>query len=149
MLDELQNAALVEQTPVPLDAARPVRIIPDIPVQPEATDLQIPKSVWHVMWACYALFFLGLLAAIGTELSGLFMLTISAAYTFMFFGTAAVLFGLNPPRKKSHFEHGIGVLETWTGPMSRSAVAGQILAVPLCIALFGISIAVIARAVGL
>ncbi|MBK6706720.1 MAG: hypothetical protein IPG54_04230 [Sphingomonadales bacterium] len=149
MLDELQSAALGEPKPVSLDDPSIVPDTGDTPVQPEATDLQIPRSVWHAMWACYALFFAGLLTAIGTERSGLFMLAISVAYTFMFFGTAAILFELNPPRKKSHFENGIGVLETWSGPMTHSAVAGQILVVPLCIALFGISIAVIAKTVGL
>ncbi|MCC6478222.1 hypothetical protein [Sphingorhabdus sp.] len=149
MLDELQTATLAELLP----DRQATGAHPDPESggkqNPEATDLQVPKPIWHAMWASYALFFAGLFAAIGSERSGLFMLVISVAYTFVFFGTAAILFGLNRPRTKSQFELGLGPLQTWTGPMSRSAVAGQILAVPLCIALFGISIAIIAKAVGL
>ena len=36
-----------------------------------------------------------------------------------------------------------GDLDTWTGPMSPGAVAGQILTIPVCLALFGVIIAVI------
>ena len=149
MLDELQSAVLAEPRPIPLQSPQPRPETAEKPMQPETNDLQIPQPIWHAMWGAYTLFFGGLFAAVGHEASALFMLAISIAYTLMYFGTASVLFGLNRPRSKTLFEHGMGPLQTWTGPMSRSAVAGQILAVPLCLALFGVSIAIIARAVGL
>ena len=149
MLDELQSAVLAEPRPVPLHAPQPEPEATEKPLQPETNDLQIPQPIWHAMWGAYTLFFGGLFAAVGHEASALFMLAISIAYTLMYFGTASVLFGLNRPHSKTLFEHGMGPLQTWTGPMSRRAVAGQILAVPLCLALFGVSIAIIARAVGL
>ena len=149
MLDELQSAVLAEPKPFPLYTPQPAPEAVETPLQPETNDLQIPQPIWQAMWGAYTLFFGGLFAAVGHEASALFMLAISIAYTLMYFGTASVLFGLNRPHNKSLFEHGIGPLQTWTGPMSRSAVAGQILAVPLCLALFGVSIAIIARAVGL
>jgi hypothetical protein len=149
MLDELQSAALADPDPVRWSPVEPVLAVSPRRSEPEATDLQIPKSIWQVMAVAYTLFFGGLLVAVGSETSALFMVAISVAYTLMFFGTSAILFGMNRPRTRSLFELGIGPLQTWTGPMSRNAVAGQILAVPLCLALFGVTIAVIARAVGL
>lgn len=114
---------------------------------PEATDLELPGSIWRAMGACYGLFFAGLIAATGHDLEAGFALVVSIGYSAMYFGTAGILFGLNRPEHLTDFARGRGELQTWTGAMNRSAVAAQVLAVPACLAFFGIAIAIIRFAV--
>ena len=113
-----------------------------LPVQGEKTDLEIPNNIWLTMFACYAVFFGALLVATGRDTGTIFMIVISVLYALMYFGVGSVLFSQNRPANRSFFAKGIGPLMTNTGPMSKGSVAGQILTIPFCFALFGLSIAV-------
>ena len=73
----------------------------------------------------------------------MFSIVISVLYTAMFFGVARVLARQGGPDARSPLLRG-APLPTWCGPMDRTAVYGQILIVPLAVALFGFGIAVIA-----
>ena len=110
--------------------------------QPEKTDLEMPVSIWVTMFASYAVFFAGLIAATGRDGGTIFVIIISILYTLMYFGVASVLFNQNRPEQIALFARGLGPLITYTGPMDRHAVVGQILTIPLCLALFGIVMAV-------
>lgn len=141
MLQELDIAAVVhadEQSP------RATLVHPEsqLPVQGEKTDLEIPNNIWLTMFACYAVFFSALLVATGRDTGAIFMIVISILYAIMYFGVGSVLFNQNRPANRSLFAKGIGPLMTNTGPMSKGSVAGQILTIPFCFALFGLSIAV-------
>lgn len=116
---------------------------PATPVQPETVDLEIPGWIWGTMALCYGLFFGGLFAASGHDGEAVFAIVISLGYAAMYFGTATLLFGMNPPRQPSNFMRGLAPLQTWTGPMDTRAVAAQILTVPACLAFFGIAAAMI------
>lgn len=117
------------------------------PTQPETVDLELPGWIWSAMALCYGLFFGGLCAASGRDGEAIFALVVSLGYAAMYFGTAALLFGMNPPRRPSAFVRRLAPLQTWTGPMDTVAVAAQVLTVPACLAFFGISAAVIRAAV--
>lgn len=116
-------------------------------VQPEGVDLEMPAWIWGSMAACYGTFFGGLIAATGHDGEALFALAISIGYALMYFGSAAALFGVDRPVRRSAFARGIGPLQTWTGPMDTPAVAAQVLTVPACLAFFGLAAAVIRAAV--
>ncbi|WP_037499419.1 hypothetical protein [Sphingomonas jaspsi] len=106
---------------------------------------EFPVDVWRLMGACYTVFFsamAGLAAGSGTAL---FMVVISALYTLIYFGTGCVLARLAGPQARSPLEQGVP-LETWTGPMERGAVYGQVLIVPFGIAAFGMAVMLIAWA---
>lgn len=123
-------------------------ILPAVaPVQSETVDLEIPGWIWGTMALCYGLFFGGLFAASGHDGEAIFAILISLGYAAMYFGTATLLFGMNPPRLPSAFKRGQAPLQTWTGTMDTTAVAAQILTVPACLAFFGIAAAVIRAAV--
>ena len=141
MLQELDMAAVVQFYEQP-QSAMPVEQDAPLPVQAEKTDLEIPKGIWLTMFACYAVFFGALLVATGRETGAVFMIVISALYAVVYFGVASVLFNQNKPGNRSLFAKGIGPLMTNTGPMSKGSVAGQILTIPLCLALFAIAIAI-------
>ena len=102
-----------------------------------------PAWIWTAMLGCYALFFLSILLATGRDGEALFVIIISALYALFYFGVAGVLGALQDTGKASPLKHGDGTLDTWTGPMTRSAVAAQILSVPLALALFGVMFAII------
>lgn len=108
----------------------------------------MPGWIWQTMLGAYALFFGGLFLATGRDSASIFVLVISIGYTIMYFGTARVLLEVNPAPTPDRFERGLDDLQTWTGPMSRGAVAAQVLTVPLCLALFGLAIMIIRTAVG-
>lgn len=116
-------------------------------VQPETVDLEVPGWIWGTMALCYGLFFGGLFAASGHDGEAIFAIVISMGYAAMYFGTASLLFGMNPARQPSAFMRGLAPLQTWTGPMDTAAVAAQILTVPACLAFFGLAAAVIRAAV--
>lgn len=109
----------------------------------EVKTFDLPHSIWRTMFLAYAVFFGAITIATGRGLSALFMIVISAAYTIMYFGTAAALNAVTkamcPPPPK-------GDVDTLTGPLSYGAAFAQILTVPIVIALFGCGI-VIVRAV--
>lgn len=122
-------------------------VAPSAPAQPEHSDLEFPAWVWRTMFACYGLFFLGLTLATGRDTEALFIISICAAYAVMYFSSSAVLVRLKSEGHVSAFSQGRGPLQTLTGPMSIGAVAGQVLTIPICFALFGLAVAVIRVAV--
>lgn len=113
----------------------------------QAADFEFPRWVWGTMSVAYAAFFAGILAGTGHDLEARFMIVISLFYTAMFFGTARLLTRVRPVNRLSGFARGIAPLQTLTGPMPATAVAAQVLVVPLCLALFGLAIAIIRVAV--
>lgn len=122
-----------------------VAITPDIArhiMQPEKTDLEMPAAIWRMMFAAYAVFFAGLIAATANDQGTIFVIIVSILYTFMYFGVASVLFNLNRPEQKSLFARGLGPLATYTGPMDKGAVVAQMMTIPACLALFGVAIAI-------
>lgn len=108
----------------------------------------MPGWIWRTMLGAYAVFFGGLFLATGRDSASIFVLVISIGYTIVYFGTARVLLEVNPAPSPDRFERGLGDMQTWTGPMSRGAVAAQVLTVPLCLALFGLAIVFIRNTVG-
>jgi|GEM_PF-2026328 len=141
MLQEIDMASVAQFCEQP-QSVLPVEQKLPFPVQAEKTDLEIPNGIWLTMFACYAVFFGALLVATGRETGAVFMIVISALYAVIYFGVASVLFSQNKPANRSLFATGIGPLMTNTGPMSKGSVVGQILTIPLCLALFAIAIAI-------
>ena len=66
-------------------------------LQPEKTDLEMPKSIWITMFAAYVVFFAGLIAATARDNATIFVIIVSILYTLMYFGVASVLFNQNRP----------------------------------------------------
>lgn len=139
---DLADAADTSALAALFPAAAPIR------GKPEAVDLEMPGWIWGTMALCYGLFFGGLIAATGHDGEALFAIAISIGYAAMYFGTAAVLFGVDRPSRPSAFARGLAPLNTWSGPMTTPAAAAQVLIVPACLAIFGVGVAVI-RQVGL
>lgn len=108
----------------------------------ERRTFELPASVWQVMTACYAVFLIALLASTGGARAG-FAIAVSAIYVAMFFGTARMIARQGPPQDPSPVHSSRTHLQTAFGPMSRGAVFGQILIVPLAAAVFGLAIAMI------
>lgn len=111
-------------------------------VQPEKTDLEMPKSIWIAMFAGYVVFFAGLIAATARDNGTIFVIIISILYSLIYFGVASVLFNQNRPEQASLFARGLGPLATYTGSMDKGAVVGQVLTIPACLALFGVTMAI-------
>lgn len=111
-------------------------------VQPEKTDLEMPKSIWITMFAAYVIFFAGLIAATARDNGTIFVIVVSILYTLMYFGVASMLFNQNRPEQPSLFARGLGPLATYTGLMDKGAVIGQVLTIPACLALFGVTMAI-------
>lgn len=109
---------------------------------------QLPRSTWHAMFACYAIFFFGIFAATGRDAATVMMLVISGLYMLMFFGTAKLLNAQKGAEHDSPLDRSDGLLDTWTGPMDRRTVAAQILAVPAGFAFLGITFFVVRAAAG-
>lgn len=147
MLDEMNLYAVIE-APGGVDTDADERRPLQIPVHPAHNALQVPAAIWRVMFGCYGIFLGGLLYATGRDGEALFMIAISAAYTILYFGLSGVLIGLDGHGAHDGRIAAGGDLDTWTGPMSPGAVAGQILTIPICLAVFGIIIAVIRAVVG-
>lgn len=112
------------------------------PAQPEARRFELPAALWLAMLACYATFFTAIAVATGGSGQALFAIAVSVLYTAMYFGTAGVLAAVAGPEARSPLSRG-RPLPTWTGPMKAAAVWAQVLIVPFCVAVFGISIAII------
>lgn len=108
----------------------------------ERRTFELPASVWQIMTACYAVFLIALLASTGGGRAG-FAIAVSAIYIAMFFGTARMITRQGPQQDLAPVRNPGTCLQTAFGPMSRGAVFGQILIVPLAVALFGIAIAMI------
>jgi hypothetical protein len=111
-------------------------------VQPEKTDLEMPASIWIAMFGAYTIFFGGLIAATAHDNGTIFVIIISILYALMYFGCASLLFNQNRPEQPSLFSRGVGSLATYTGPMDKGAVAGQVLTIPACLAAFGVTMGI-------
>jgi hypothetical protein len=109
---------------------------------------QLPRWVWRSMFACYAIFFLGVGAATGRDTATVFVLVISLLYMLMFFGTAGLLNVQKGREHASPLDRAGGLLDTWTGPMDRHSVVAQILAVPIGFAFLGVTFFLIRAASG-
>lgn len=116
------------------------------PVQPEWRRFELPRSVWAGMLASYAVFFVSITVATGGSGHALFAIAISVLYTAMFFGVARIIARQGGADGRSPLLRG-EALRTWCGPMDARAVYGQILVVPMAVALFGVGIAVICAAI--
>lgn len=111
-------------------------------IQAETTDLEMPASVWIIMFGAYAIFFAGLISATAHDGGTVLVIAISILYTIMYFGVASVLFSQNKGQQLSPFARGLAPLQTYTGAMDKGAVFGQILTIPACLALFGVTMAI-------
>lgn len=116
-------------------------------VQPEQRGFELPARVWQAMIACYGAFFLAMVTALGGSGKAMLSILVAVVYVAVFFGAARIVMRQNPARAISPLDR-TGVLATWCGPMDRKAVYGQILVVPLAVALFGIAAGVIILASG-
>lgn len=94
------------------------------------------------MTACYAVFLIALLASTGGGRAG-FAIAVSAIYITMFFGTARMITLQGPQQDPAPVRNPGTHLQTAFGPMSRGAVFGQILIVPLAVAVFGLAVAIV------
>jgi len=103
---------------------------------------QLPGSVWKLMGACYVIFFAAMAGLSADSGMAMFMVVISVLYTLMYFVTGGVLAALAGPQDRSPLDEG-KPLPTWAGPMSRGAVFGQVVIVPVGIALFGVAVMLI------
>lgn len=136
---------LVAEANVTLTDHGPVVVTPcstNAIVQPEKTDLEMPKFIWITMFAAYFVFFAGLIVATARDIGTIFVIIISILYTLMYFGVASVLFNQNRPEQTSLFARGLGPLATYTGPMDKVTVVGQVLTIPACLGLFGVTMAI-------
>lgn len=147
MLDETNMYAAAE-APTRIDLHRPGSGNRAARAHPESNDPQIPGHIWRIMFICYGLFFAGLLAATGRGTEAIFLISICIGYAVIFFGLASILVGLDGKEHRPPAPGKNQVLETWGGPMSPTAVAGQILTIPICFALFGIALVGIRAWVG-
>lgn len=111
----------------------------------ERRTFELPASIWLSMTASYAVFLMALLVSTGGARAG-FAIAVSAIYIAMFFGTARMIMHQGPQQDPAPVQNPGTHLQTAFGPMSRSAVFGQVLIVPLAVALFGLAIAVIIAA---
>lgn len=104
---------------------------------------QIPAWIWRAMIAAYAIFFGAIAAATGSDGFTRFVIAISVGFAIVFFSLAAILNSVKGHERRSPLAREQGVLQTFYGPMSRNAVAAQILTVPACLAFFAAAILVI------
>ena len=110
----------------------------------EIRTFDLPSSVWRAMFACYAVFFIALFAATGRGTAALFALVVSVGYAVMFFATAAILNRVSAPDRATLPKVWESArMDTNTGWMSSTAVNAQILVVPVSLALFASSFAII------
>ena len=147
-----QARAIVAENPAqPVDLDRPNLKVPALalvptPAQPENRRFELPTSVWAGMIASYVVFFASITLATGGSGHAVFAIVISVLYTVMFFGVAWLIARQAGPDAASPLLRG-KPLPTWCGPMDAKAVYGQILIVPMAVALFGLGIAVIAAVI--
>ncbi len=139
---------LDDHSPVTGDTEAVADVSADKPLPPDHETsgvqhgFQFPAWIWGAMLGCYAIFFLSVTLATGSGGRAVFAIVVSMLYTAMYFGLATVLSSIKGHEKPSPLAQG-RPLQTWTGPMSASAVAGQVLAIPLALVVFGIGILLI------
>jgi len=128
-----------------LDSAfRPMAVVP---VAPSNIGFQLPSRVWTAMLACYAVFFAAIFMATGGSGSARFAIVVSVLYTALYFGISRIAAKQAGPEEPSPLDRGLP-LETSTGLMDANSVYGQVLIVPLAIALMGVCMLVIVAFVG-
>lgn len=110
------------------------------PRRGEALSFAMPRGIWPVMFASYATFFAAMAVAASGDGMTLMMLVISAGYTLIYFGTAALLNHVDTADRPRRMEQDF---DTCTGRLSYLAGLTQILAVPILVAFFGVGIAVL------
>ncbi|MGB3845722.1 MAG: hypothetical protein WA940_07620 [Sphingopyxis sp.] len=135
-------------SPAPASRPSPARSVVHLSNDPYEVNgmqagFQLPRWVWRSMFACYAIFFLGLGAATGRDTATIFMLVVSALYALMYFATAGILHAQKGPEHASPLDRLGGMLDTWTGPMDGQTVAAQILAVPAGFAFLGVTFLIV------
>ncbi len=101
---------------------------------------EMPRAIWTAMLGCYAVFFAAITIATGGSARALFVIAVSAIYTVIYFGVARIGAKQAGREDTSPLDQG-KPLQTWTGPMDRHSVFGQVLIVPLAIAIFSSAIA--------
>ncbi len=116
------------------------------PIVDRPAGFEFPTRLWGAMLACYAMFFGAILAATGGSGSARFAIVISVLYTAVYFGVGRIIAKQAPDPKPSPLDRG-KPLATWTGPMDGKAVFGQVLIVPIAVALFGCAILLIRFAI--
>lgn len=139
-----QEMLAVETGAVEHDQMLPERVLIAAHRTSEPRTFELPMSIWYIMFISYAVFFAALLAVTGSDTGTLFVIAISAGYTVMYFGTAAVMNSVSPQTPAADV---YGDMDTFTGPMSFGAASAQILTVPILVALFGCVSAVMYAAV--
>lgn len=127
---------------------QPLSIAPVAPDAPANAGFQLPRNLWVSMLTCYAVFFAAIAVATGGSGAARFAIIVSVLYTAMYFGVASIGARQAGPESKSPLEQG-KMLDTWTGPMDKKAVYGQILIVPFAVAIFGVAILAIMFATGI
>jgi len=127
---------LAEDMPADISGLTPVN---GVQLEQQA-GFELPSSVWTAMLGFYAVFFVAILAATGGSGRAIFAIVVSVLYIGMYFGLGAVIAGIKGQEKPSPLDRGQR-LKTWTGPMDRKSVFGQVLIVPACVAVFGVGIA--------
>ncbi len=130
-------------------AQQPVALSND-PYETNGTQagFELPRWMWQCMFACYAVFLLGIAAATGRDTATVMMIVISTFYIVMFFGTVGTLHAQKGGERASPLDRSDGVLQTWTGPMDNRTVAAQILAVPAGFAFLGVTFFVVRATAG-
>ncbi len=113
----------------------------------ESSSFGLPGWMWGLFFGSYAVFFAALALATARDGYTIFAVVVSVLYTAMFFGTNAVMQALGK-RSPQPFERGEPVLDTWTGPMSTTTVAAQVLTIPILFAFFAIVIVVMRAMIG-
>lgn len=132
------DAPSTEHDTQPAQATRPAHRNPGY---------QFPPRLWGMMMACYAVFFGAIYVATGGSGHARFAIVVSVLYTVMYFSLARIGARVAGKEAVSPLDRG-SPLQTWGGPMGKSAVYSQVLIVPLVLALFGIGMAVIIGIVG-
>jgi hypothetical protein len=115
--------------------------------QPEQRGFELPPRIWTAMIACYAVFMTAMATGLGSSGKAMLSIVVAAVYITVYFGTARVVMRQNPAREGSPLDR-TGSLGTLYGPMERRAVYGQILIVPVAVALFGIAVSTIIMLLG-
>ena len=109
----------------------------------EQPGFELPGWIWQTMLAAYGIFFTALFLATGRDSTARFALVVSIGYTVMYFATARILNAIKGREQRSPLARSGGTLDCATGQMDLTAVAAQVLTVPLCVAGFAVSILII------
>lgn len=129
------SMAALENTALPFPA-------PPAISAPENRGFEFPRRIWLLMLACYAVFFASIFIATGGSGTARFVIVISVLYTAIYFGVARICAAQAGPEVPSPLDRR-RALHTNSGPMDGKSVFGQVLIVPIAIAVFGVSILII------